>query len=206
MRKKLFTFLGINIIMCLFIPMIFIFMIVGASATQTKDNNSVTNINVSPITPTMTEQEFIDLLAPLAIETYHEYGVFPSITLAQAILESSWGQSGLTLKANALFGIKADGGWTGPTVQMMTTEEVNGSIISVMATWRAYDRLEDSVMDHGKFLQENSTYRRHGFFDATDYVGQANALKAAGYATESDYPELLMTLIKQYSLDQYDSQ
>lgn len=202
MKKKFFIFLGGNLVLLILFPMMFFFMVIGgASAAQ---NNSGGDVNVSPITPNMTQQQFIDLIAPLAVETYHEYGVLPSITLAQAILESEWGKSGLTVKADALFGIKADKSWKGATIDMMTTEEVNGSIISVMATWRAYGSVEESVMDHGKFLQENSTYKDHGLFDATDYVGQANALKAAGYATESDYPTLLITLIKEYNLNQYD--
>ncbi|MFT8352723.1 glycoside hydrolase family 73 protein [Clostridium saccharoperbutylacetonicum] len=207
MKKKITLFGAANLIFFSLIAMVFLFGMTGASSASADTGNGGSGnvLDITPIRPNMTQQEFIDTVSPAAIQTYHQYGVLPSITLAQAILESAWGKSGLTTKANNLFGIKAYN-WDGQYIEMETNEEYNGKTTTIIDKFRAYPTLTDSIMDHGKFLKENSTYGNHGFFQATDYVGQANALKAAGYATESDYPELLITLIKQYSLDQYDTQ
>lgn len=148
--------------------------------------------------------EFIERVAPGAKETQKEYGVFASITIAQAALESGWGKSGLTQKGNALFGIKADSSWQGAYCEMETKEHVNGQVITITARFRAYNSWEESIKDHGKFLKENPRYTKAGMFKAKDYIGQAYALKDAGYATDENYPILLISLIQQYGLYQYD--
>ncbi|WP_349399629.1 glycoside hydrolase family 73 protein, partial [Clostridium perfringens] len=72
--------------------------------------------------PNLTEEQlnFISQIVSGAKQSYEETGIFPSITLAQAILESGWGRSGLAIKANNLFGIKADSGWKGKVLEMPT--------------------------------------------------------------------------------------
>ncbi len=151
----------------------------------------------------LTQEEFINKVIPGAESTYKKYGVLPSISISQAILESGWGSSGLTAKANNLFGIKAFY-WSGKYVEMLTYEWYGGVKVEVKAAFRAYDSWDHSLEDHGKFLVENSIYSEAGFFNAKDHIGQAFALQRAGYATDPNYAVTLISLIEQYNLHQYD--
>lgn len=162
------------------------------------------NVNVNRVKVNMTEQQFFTTVSTGAIATYKKDGVFASITLAQAMIESGTGSSGLTFKANNLFGIKAYN-WTGSTIQMLTKEHVQGIDIEVLAPFRVYQNWNQSIEDHAQFLMQNSTYVQHGVFTAKTYQQQAQALQNAGYATNPNYATLLVTLIKEYNLDKYDS-
>lgn len=160
--------------------------------------------NIQPIKANISQQEFINMVVPGAIEGYKKYKIFPSITIAQAILESAWGRSGLSRRANNLFGIKAFN-WTGQTITMNTGEYYGGVYVMVSATFRAYSTPAESVKDHARFLTLNSRYRHNGVFSATTYVQQAEALRRAGYATDPNYPASLIGLIRKYNLQQYDN-
>ena len=160
--------------------------------------------NIEYAVPNEDQREFILKLVPIAQDNYEEFGIFPSVTIAQAIHESAWGKSELSIKANNLFGVKADSSWSGQTIDMLTQEHINGSNITVMAKWRKYDSLDDSVRDHGKFLKENSRYELAGVFKAKDYKEQAYAIRMAGYATDPQYASLICNIIESYSLDIYD--
>ena len=122
--------------------------------------------------------------------------------IAQAILESGWGKSAI---GNNLFGIKADSSWSGEYVECGTKEYDGGGAYSTTAKFRAYSNWGESVEDHGKFLKDNSRYAKAGLFSAKDYIGQAYALKSAGYATDPNYPMMLIELIQKYGLNQYDN-
>lgn len=159
---------------------------------------------VGQVVPSESQQAFIDAVAPIAQETYREYGVFPSITLSQAILESAWGKSSLAVDGGNLFGIKADSSWQGAVMELPTKEYVNGGIITIIARWRIYTSWQDSVRDHGKFLKQNSRYTLAGVFDAKEYKEQSIALVRAGYATDPSYADLLCELIESYGLQKYD--
>ncbi|MEG2017087.1 MAG: glycoside hydrolase family 73 protein [Clostridium sp.] len=150
------------------------------------------------------QQEFISKLVPIAEANYNEFGVFPSVTIAQAIHESGWGESGLSVQANNLFGIKADTSWSGDILELPTQEYVNGEPVTTMAKWRSYDKFEDSVRDHGKFLRENQRYEDAGVFNAENYIEQVQAIKLAGYATDPEYANLICNTIEAYSLNLYD--
>lgn len=162
------------------------------------------NSNIDFAVPTEEQRAFILKLVPVAQENYKEYGIFPSVTIAQAIHESGWGKSQLSIKANNLFGVKADSSWTGNTIEMLTQEHINGEVITVMAKWRAYESFEDSIRDHGKFLKENPRYEQAGVFKAKDYKEQAYAIRMAGYATDPSYASLICNMIESYSLNIYD--
>lgn len=189
----------------MFIASFFIPIIIVLSAILIIGNNVTSNKKSGPVVPSESEKAFIEAMAPVAQESYKEHGVLPSITLAQGIIESAWGKSGLTVQGNNLFGIKADISWTGPVIEMNTQEFVNGQYITVVARWRVYDRWEDSILDHGKFLKENSRYEAAGVFNAKNYKEQAEALLRAGYATDPNYSNKLCSMIESYSLDQYDN-
>lgn len=189
----------------MFIASFFIPIIIVLSAILIIGTNVTSNKKAGPVVPSESEKVFIEAMAPVAQESYKEHGVLPSITLAQGIIESAWGKSGLTVQGNNLFGIKADISWTGPVIEMNTQEFVNGQYITVVARWRVYDRWEDSILDHGKFLKENIRYEQAGVFNAKNYKEQAEALLRAGYATDPNYSNKLCSMIESYSLDQYDN-
>lgn len=162
--------------------------------------------NVKPVDKAaIARKKFINTIAPYAKEVYKQDKIFASITLAQAMLESGTGSSKLTKKANNLFGIKANKYWTGKTIQMPTKENYDGKEVVEMATFRAYDNWDESIEDHTNFLKKNSIYAEHGVFAAVNYEAQAEAIQAAGYATDPNYAEQLIALIKKYKLDKYDS-
>lgn len=91
-----------------------------------------------------------------AIQGWVQYGVLPSVTAAQAILESAWGQSSLSTQGHNLFGIK--GSYNGQSVNMKTSEWNGSSYITITAAFRAYPDNATSVVDHGYFLYSNSRY------------------------------------------------
>jgi len=209
MKKKIIIIGVFNLFFGGIIFILLFFMIIGGGSAASKNDNTGTNIGdysgIKQLKPNMSQQQFINAMSKPAIDTYNQYGVFASVTIAQSILESGWGNTGLPKISNNLFGIKAYN-WTGDYVELPTNEVYNGMTEMITDKFRVYSSWEESVMDHGKFLSENTTYRQHGVFLSKDYVEQANALKNAGYATEPSYPMLLITLIKEYDLDRYDKQ
>ena len=150
---------------------------------------------------------FIKKVSELSYENYEKYNILPSITVGQAILESSWGESDLTKKSNNIFGIKADARWNGKVVKANTSENYDDKIVD---TFRKYDSMKDSINDHGKFLSENKRYEESGLFKAKHYTTQAQALEDAGYATKKNekgeliYADILIDLIKKYNLQLLD--
>ena len=153
------------------------------------------------------KKEFILKIFNGAIENYNKYGIVPSITIAQAILESGWGSSELAVNHNNIFGIKADSRWSGAIATISTSENYNDSTI---ANFRKYDSVDESLDDHGKFLSENPRYSEYGLFEKKNYKNQAQALEDAGYSTAKDkngqliYAEKLIGIIEKYNLMQYD--
>lgn len=153
---------------------------------------------------TAEQQQFVDQIVEGAKKSFKEYNVFPSVTVAQAILESDWGKSLLAIKAKNLYGIKAFGGWNGKTISMNTKEYLDGKWVTITALWRAYNSYNDSTYDHGKFLKENSIYTNAGVFTAKNYREQIEAIKKAGYATGPEYVQVICNLITLYGLDSLD--
>ena len=153
--------------------------------------------------------EFINSIKDNAIKNYENYKILPSITIAQAIVESGWGESDLAIEYNNLFGIKADTSWDGNHVVLATTEF---SSIPTSGKFRQYENKNDSITDHAKFLYENERYESYGVFDSNTYINQANALEEAGYSTLTNdagqkiYAEYLIDLIRQYNLQLIDSE
>jgi LysM repeat protein len=143
----------------------------------------------------MTSLEYIDHFKPIAIQEMNLYGIPASITLAQGLFESGSGNGELARVANNHFGIKCNNGWTGKSYYKDDDNHND--------CFRVYDRAEDSFRDHSEFLKK-PRYANLFKLDKNDYTGWANGLKAAGYATNPNYPQLLITIIRKYNLDQYD--
>jgi flagellum-specific peptidoglycan hydrolase FlgJ len=136
-----------------------------------------------------------------AIGSMTATGVPASITLAQAILESSWGQSGLAVKANNYFGIKAVQGED--YMEFPTHEFVHGIEESVLADFARYATVADSFTAHGRLL---STLPRYAPAMALRHSpeGFATMLQSCGYSTSSTYAASLMQLVREFNLTQYD--
>lgn len=140
-------------------------------------------------------QEYIDAYKDIAIAEMIRGGVPASITLAQGMLESGYGQSELCQKSNNHFGIKCKENWNGDKVYH--DDDAKGEC------FRAYSCAADSYKDHSEFLKTREWYAFLFKLDPTDYEGWAKGLKKAGYATEKDYPQRLMQLITTFNLQQY---
>ena len=135
-------------------------------------------------------------------------GILPSITAAQAILESGWGSSELAkVPNNNLFGIKDSEDWHGEIVTVPTQEYLNGDYITVNAAFRKYASWNDSVVDHAKFFT-STEWRKDNYrkvVNETDYRIAAQELKNAGYATDPSYAGKLISLIEAYKLYEWDA-
>ncbi|MBK2004291.1 GW domain-containing glycosaminoglycan-binding protein [Listeria ivanovii subsp. londoniensis] len=154
---------------------------------------------------TTEQQAFINKLAPAAQASQEKYKLLSSITLAQGILESNWGKSGLATKGNNLFGIK--GKYNGQSVIMQTSEYVNGQWIKVNAEFRKYPSWNESVTDHTLLLVNGTSWNKDLYkkvINATDYKTAATELQRAGYATDPNYASSLIRVIETYDLDKYD--
>ncbi len=150
----------------------------------------------------MNPSEFIMRLTPSAVESQRKSGVLASITIAQAALESGWGESGLARAGNNLFGIKADSRWRGETLTLNTREFIKGQWMVVPAKWRKYPSWQNSIDDHAAFLKRNPRYK--ACFLCTTAPAFAQALAQAGYATDPDYANKLIALMSKHQLQSLD--
>lgn len=140
--------------------------------------------------------DYIEEYKNIAIREMNEYGIPASITLAQGILESADGQSELARLANNHFGIKCHSSWQGEKVYHDDDEDNE--------CFRKYESAEESYRDHSLFLRNGRRYSSLFTLDPYDYEAWAEGLKDAGYATDRSYPERLVKIIEDYSLEQYD--
>lgn len=145
------------------------------------------------------QQDFIQRLAPYAQEVQRKYGVPASIVMAQAALESGWGDN---VKGNNFFGVKAGKSWDGRTVAMATHEYVQGNRVGITDTFRAYRNLGDSVDNYARVLATDARYAK--VMQATTAHQAAEALQRAGYATDPKYAEKLKSVIASNSLERFD--
>ncbi|EJL42496.1 muramidase (flagellum-specific) [Brevibacillus sp. CF112] len=148
-------------------------------------------------------QDFIETYSPWAQQVSRETGVPASLILAQAALESRWGQSGLTKNANNFFGIKASSSWSGEQYHVPTQEYVNGKSVTVMASFRKYASPFESFMDWAKTITSSSRYK--GVVGADPHTG-AQLLQKGGYATDPNYAKKLTSIIDQYGLTKLDGE
>ena len=153
------------------------------------------------------QRHFLSAIKQGAMDGAKE-GILPSITAAQAILESGWGSSELAKAPNNnLFGIKDSEDWHGEIVTVPTQEFLNGDYITVNAAFRKYATWNDSVVDHAKFFT-STEWRKNNYrkvVNETDYRIAAQELKNAGYATDPNYPGKLIRLIEAYKLYEWDA-
>ena len=187
-----------------FLIFLFIAVLLLAFRTMhTSDNRNTTELATQ--VETTTEYNFIRTIAPYAQESQKKYNVLASLTLAQAALESDFGQSGLAAKYYNIFGIKAYGNV--PTVTLETKEFENNQWITVKAQFRVYDSWKDSVEGHAYLFTKGTTWNPQQYASvlaAKNYKEAARAVQTSGYATDPAYTEKLIQMIESYGLDQYD--
>lgn len=152
----------------------------------------------------MSKEEFISTIAK-AIQKYAgSYGIkVHSPIIAQAILESGWGESKLASKYHNYFGLKCGTKWTGKSVNLTTQEEYTiGTLTTIKDNFRIYDSLDEGVKGYFEFIQLSRYSNLKGITDPQTYL---ETIKADGYATSSTYVSNNMKLISQYNLTQHDT-
>lgn len=151
--------------------------------------------NSSKSRPNVSGNAYVEKYKDIAISEMNKYGIPASIKLAQALLESGNGNSYLATEANNHFGIKCGGIWKGKSITRPDDQ--------IDDCFRVYDSAEQSFRDHSEFLLRKR-YSDLFLLNKNDYKGWAKGLKAAGYATNPRYPDLLIDMIERYELYQYD--
>lgn len=150
----------------------------------------------STITFADNTEAYIKKYRKIAIKEMRRYGVPASITLAQGILESGSGNSRLAKKGRNHFGIKCTSDWHGRTMREDDDKKDE--------CFRRYRKAKHSYRDHSEFIATKKRYEFLFEYDKRDYKAWANGLKKAGYATNPNYPSLLISLIEKYDLEKYD--
>jgi len=143
----------------------------------------------------ITREKYIADFSELAMREMHRVGIPASITLAQGCLESNNGNSTLATRGNNHFGIKCHD-WTGKKIYHDDDKRHE--------CFRSYPSAYNSYMDHSQFLTTKSRYASLFEISPHDYRGWAKGLKAAGYATANNYATLLIRIIEENQLYQYD--
>ncbi len=160
-------------------------LLIGFSVGATSDPNQQ-----------ITKEEYVSKWSAMAVEQMKLHNIPASITLAQGLLESSNGNSELARNANNHFGIKCHN-WTGDKYFYDDDRK--------QECFRQYKSAEQSYLDRSSFLKTRERYAHLFNYKVTDYKAWAKGLKAAGYATNPKYAELLINMIEKLKLYEYDN-
>ncbi|MCL5442997.1 glucosaminidase domain-containing protein [Lactobacillus johnsonii] len=187
---------------------------IATAALITTAGISVTN-NLKPDNPLKNgegtvqaatyQQEFLDKAIPAATTASSKYGTYTSVMLAQATVESAWGQSGLAQEPNNnLFGIK--GSYNGQSVNMNTGEYGNGGYYTTNARFRKYPSYTESFEDNGALLRNQmGNYYSGTWVENSNNYAQATQNGLQGkYATDPNYAKTLNSVIATNGFDKYD--
>ena len=139
---------------------------------------------------------YVKKYAPAATKNMGFFKIPASITLAQGILESGYGEGTLAKKANNHFGIKCHKEWKGKSITHDDDEKDE--------CFRSYKNPLRSYRDHSLFLVDRDRYSSLFTLNRKDYKGWAVGLKAAGYATDPKYADKLISLIERFNLTRFD--
>jgi flagellum-specific peptidoglycan hydrolase FlgJ len=151
-----------------------------------------------------TEQTFLTNTVLAAQQAQRQFGIPACITIAQATLESGWGQSALARQANNYFGVKANAKATPAQYAEFPTEEfVDGRKVEEMARFARYSTPAAGFEAHAYLLNMALRYRP-AMAVKNDPAKFAQALQDCGYSTNPNYAALLMKLVREFDLEQYD--
>lgn len=148
--------------------------------------------------------DFIEHLGSASQKNYSKYGILPSMTVAQAILESGWGDSELSALYYNFFGMRADSTYTGEKVTLRTGEEIDGVIVKMDGDFRAYHSFEEGIEGYYQFITGYERYSN--LIWETDYRTSCYNIQEDGWATASNYAECLIDIIESYDLTRFDVQ
>lgn len=147
----------------------------------------------------LNSQNFISQLIEPAKAASQKSGISHLLVLAQAALESGWGRREILTAegktSHNLFGIKAGKNWQGPVTNIMTTEVIDGKSIKMRDDFRVYGSYEEAISDYINLLTENPRYRDVKHAQSPEVA--ARRLHQAGYATDPNYSDKLISLINQ---------
>lgn len=152
----------------------------------------IPNLNYSGLTPA--KKKWSQTMAQICIKASLKYPqLFASVAIIQGAMESGWGENTV---GNNYFGIKADPSWKGEVVNAGTSEQnALGQSYNISANFRKYNNPEESAYDRYKFLVDNSRYKEHGVFSAKTPEEQIRAIHKAGYATDVNYSDMIISEI-----------
>lgn len=139
----------------------------------------------------MTIDEFIKVTYPAALAAHKKYGVNVLVTMAQCALETGWGKHA---PGNMYFGIKAGSSWTGKKQFLWTTEFLNGKYVKVQDWFRAYNNASESFEDYARLIATKSWFKP-ALNVANDELKYITVIKNAGYATDPNYINKVMTIV-----------
>ncbi|OGS99679.1 MAG: flagellar rod assembly protein/muramidase FlgJ [Gallionellales bacterium RIFCSPLOWO2_12_FULL_59_22] len=150
-----------------------------------------------------TQQDFVDRMLPFAVQAGQTSGVPPQLMLGQAALESGWGKREIRMADGSnsfnLFGIKANGSWSGKVAEVMTTEYKNGVAHKQIEKFRAYSSYAEAFQDYAGMISGNPRYAVV-LQQSGNIRGMAHALQDAGYATDPQYADKLARVMGQMTL------
>ena len=151
----------------------------------------------------MDKEAFIQKVAEKVSKYAPLYGIsVHSPIIAQAIIESGWGKSGLASKYHNYFGLKCGSSWKGKSVNMTTKEEYKvGTITNIRDNFRVFDDFDDGIRGYFEFINTSRYANLKGVKNPEEYVRR---LKADGYATSSKYVDNIMRVIRDNKLTRFD--
>ncbi|MBZ4025963.1 glucosaminidase domain-containing protein, partial [Ligilactobacillus salivarius] len=171
------------------------------SGVVKNDNNISYDYNLTNAPASVTN--FVNQVGSAATKVADEYGVYASVMMAQAGLESAWGQSSLSRNAHNLFGVKYKG--TGNYIVMPTLEYYGGAYHTVNARFQKYDSYYDSLVGYAQLIKNN--FYLSTKTNSSTYQQAANNLrngKWGSYATDPGYANKLINLINLYGFQNFD--
>jgi len=178
----------------------FIYSNLPSNQLEQMVRKAVPRLPVSPSSFPADSNDFIAQLSQPAQAASQQSGIPHHLILAQAALESGWGQRQILTRDGKpsynVFGIKAGGDWKGATTDIMTTEYEGGVAKKVRATFRVYGSYMEALSDYVKLLSNNPRYA--AVANAATPEQGARALQAAGYATDPKYAQKLVGMIQQF--------
>ena len=152
----------------------------------------------------VSRRDFVNRLWPQAVEASNSTGVPAHFLVAQAALESGWGKDEIRAADGSpsynLFGVKAGRSWQGPTVEVQTTEYVNGVAQTAREKFRVYGSYAESFSDYASLLRNNPRFA--GVLGQQDGTQFARSLQQSGYATDPMYADKLGRIINGTTLRQ----
>ena len=170
----------------------------GAAAAGSSSVPTVRPINASAASES--HEAFIESIGGCAVSYYQQYKIMPSMTIAQAILESGWGTSDKAQYHN-YFGMKARSGYTGPKKLFDTWEVVNGQVVPAQAYFMIFSSRQAGIKGYYDFI---NVQRYENLKNETDYKASCRKIQQDGWATAPNYADRLIAVIEENDLTRFD--